>query len=111
MVPSCMRVMISMSTRSRTCLPEHGNLPKSYLVLSIIFACSNVCVPIYNLYFKPIKHDWKRDFVKRLPCYGGEIFITFLEDLTLDQLEPIESISGLCVCTNSYISYYCSYTL
>ena len=32
MVPSCMRAMISMSTRSSTCLPEHGNLPKCHIL-------------------------------------------------------------------------------
>ena len=41
MVPLCMRAMISMSTRSSMCLPGHGNLPVSYLVLCKIFAQSH----------------------------------------------------------------------
>ena len=41
MVPWCMRAMISMSTRSSTCLPEHGNLPKCHILSSIIFGRSS----------------------------------------------------------------------
>ena len=42
MVPSCMRAMISMSTRSSMCLPEHWEFAEvSYLVLSIIFGTNN----------------------------------------------------------------------
>ena len=43
MVPSCMKAMISMSTRSSPCLPEHREFADvSYLVLSIIFVTTTV---------------------------------------------------------------------